>query len=54
MTELEALRRLRNEVAGLLGTLEAELREVYGATNVNILKQRLNEADTARLAAEQK
>ena len=42
---IAALRKLRNEVSGMLGIAEAEIREIVGNTNVNCLKRRLEEAD---------
>lgn len=43
----KALRQLRNEIVGLLGLVEAELRESVGHTNVNVLHLRIAEADIA-------
>lgn len=43
----EALRRLRNEVSGLVYLDEKSLRETFGNTNVSIVLLRLKEAEQA-------
>jgi hypothetical protein len=42
-----ALEKLRNEVGGILGTVEHELRAAAGHTNVAVLQQRYKEANEA-------
>lgn len=42
-----ALRRLSAEVSGLLGTIEEEMREAAGNTNVNVLVDRWHEGKAA-------
>ena len=44
-TASAALLKLRNEVAGIIGLAEYELRQAVGNTNVNVLRLRLEEAD---------
>ena len=46
-TASAALLKLRNEVAGIIGLAEYELRQAVGNTNVNVLRLRLEEADAA-------
>ena len=40
----EMLRSLTNEVSGLLGIIEQEIRHAAGNTNVNVLKRKIEEA----------
>ena len=44
-TASAALLRLRNEISGILGLMEKEMRDSVGNTNVNVLRLRLDEAD---------
>ena len=49
---IAALKRLRNEVSGVVGLYD--LRDVVGDTNMSVLIQRLAEADTALAEAEER
>lgn len=49
---MDALKSLRNDVAGLLGICEPAIRIAAGHTNVNCIHRRLQEADLALARAE--
>lgn len=49
---IDALKSLRNDVAGLLGMCEPAIRVAAGHTNVNCIHRRLQEADMALARAE--
>lgn len=51
---VSALKRLANEVGGLVGICELEMRGAAGNTNVNVLMQRLDEARAALALTEGK
>jgi hypothetical protein len=48
-----ALSNLRNEVGGILGTVEHELRAAAGNTNLAVLRLRYDEANAALRAADE-
>ena len=50
----EALSSLRNEVAGMVGIAEDEIRRTIGHTNIQCLIRKLDEANKALALAEEK
>jgi len=47
----EALKKLRSEVAGIIGYAENDIRAAIGLTNIKVLKLRVSEAEAVLASA---